>query len=107
MKAYDLIGNEISKGDILYFQSLKAIVRVLSIDTPGVIDPNQPGCIILEFKVPFRLEKGEKDVRFGDFLITKDPVAQSSVESQIDAIVGGAPNRPFDIKRPLQVRGNQ
>ena len=76
MKAFDLIGNEIHKGDILYFQSLKAIVRVLNVEEPGIINPDQPGCITLEFKVPFRLEKNEKDVRFGDFLLTKDPVAR-------------------------------
>src|SRR6266849_872196 len=89
MKVFDLNGCVIRKGDPLYFEALKAIVKVLDIQEPGVIDENMPGFISLELRVPFRLEKGMKDVRLGDFIATRDPMAEASAEQQVNDILEG------------------
>lgn len=98
MKVFDLNGCEIRINDPLYFQALKAIVKVTDIKEPGVIDDKAPGYLAVELRIPFRPEKGEKDVRFGDFIATRDPIAEASVESQVnDILTRNAPKRPLQM----------
>lgn len=99
MKVFDVNGCVIRKGDPLYFQALKAIVKVLDIQEPGKIDEKQPGFLSLELRIPFQLEKGQQDIRFGDFIATRDPIAEAGVGQQIEDILTGK-----DKKRPLQMR---
>src|SRR5438445_7756892 len=87
MKVFDLNGNVINNGDWLYFEHLKAIVRVTGIQEPGKIDESMPGFIALELRIPFRLEKGQKDVRFGDFIVTLNPGESARVDSLTQDIV--------------------
>ena len=97
MRVFDLIGNVLKSRDMLYFEPLKALVQVTDIKEPGIIDENAPGVLVLELKIPFRLEKGQKDVRLGDFLKTHDPGEGVKVQALVDDIV----NHP--LKRPLSL----
>lgn len=98
MKVFDLNGCVIRKGDPLYFEALKAIVKVIDIQEPGKIDTNMPGFISLELRIPFRLEKDKQDVRLGDFIATRDPLAEATAEAQVnDILTRNAPKRPLQM----------
>jgi hypothetical protein len=99
MKVYDMHGNVIKKGDFVSFVPLKSVIRVTDILEPGVIDDKQPGVITVEMKIPFQFAKGERDIRFGDFIVTRNPAEDEAVGKQIEDILSGKGKNP-----PLQLR---
>jgi hypothetical protein len=99
MKVFDLIGNELKKGDTVFFEPIKGLVTVGDIVEPGRIDESAPGCLTLEFKMPIKLEKGKGDVRFGDLMHVHVPEESVKVEQQIAEIMQGKPKHTLKLAK--------
>lgn len=98
MKAYDVLGNELRAGDVVFFQKLGSLVTITEVEEPGIVDKAKPGHVTFQVVTPFVLDQGMKDVRFGDFMKVHTPDESAKVDKQIDDIMSGK-----NKKRPLQM----
>lgn len=90
MKVFDLLGNVLSKDDVVFFNTVQGLVKITAIQEPGVLEGSDtPGCVTIELRVPFKPDKKGGDVRFADFMAVRNPVESSKVESQIADIMSG------------------
>lgn len=101
MKVFDLLGNVLSKDDVVFFNTVQGLVKILAIQEPGVLENNDvPGCLIVELRIPFKPEKRGQDVRFGDLMAVRNPAEASKVETQIADIMSGKTKPSHTLQMP-------
>jgi hypothetical protein len=97
MKIMDVLGNELKAGDVVFFQPIRGLVTIREIEEPGKIDETQPGRVVLDVRIPFRLDGGKKDVVMGDMMHVHYPEEGKSAEEQVNDILKGKGKSPVRV----------
>lgn len=76
----DMLGNEIREGALLFWTSLKAPVKVLSIEPLTGGDPKKPqGKITVS--IPLTFDAGRPEYFLNDFVLAVDPEQTKAIEA--------------------------
>ena len=91
----DIVGNNLEKGNLVYWLKGEVIAHVLDVDEPRIeTGGEQPSFITVAIRFPVFRQKGESTPILGGFLRVIDPSQQDAVE-RVAGVAG-----PSLIKRP-------
>lgn len=79
----DGIGNNIDKGNYLYWKSKDMIVKVVDVVEPTLEGNTAPPSLVIMMQIPIMGVERGKEPMLGEFLRTVDPLAEQMIDKMI------------------------